>query len=51
MMIAKYVHEAVHLPKYRILEDGTYYGWIKELPGVWANANSLEEFRADLWQS
>jgi len=47
-MITKYLREAMHRAKYKILEDGTYYGWIKELPGVWATAGSLEECREEL---
>lgn len=47
-MITKYLHEAMHRAKYKILEDGAYYGWIDELPGVWATANSLEECREEL---
>jgi len=47
-MITKYLREAMHRGKYKILEDGTYYGWIEELPGVWAIAGSLEECREEL---
>ena len=47
-MITKYLCEAMHRAKYKILEDGTYYGWIEELPGVWATAGSLEECREEL---
>ena len=47
-MITKYLREAMHRAKYKILEDGVYYGWIEELPGVWATAGSLEECREEL---
>jgi len=47
-MITKYLSEAMRRAKYKILEDGSYYGWIEELPGVWATAGSLEECREDL---
>jgi len=47
-MITEYLHEAMHRAKYKILEDGTYYGWIEELPGVWAGATSLDECRQEL---
>ena len=47
-MITRYLHEAMCRAKHKILEDGTYYGWIEELPGVWAAANSLEECRDEL---
>jgi len=47
-MITSYLHEAMCRAKYKILEGGTYYGWIEELPGVWASATSLEECRGEL---
>ena len=31
--------------KYKILEDGTYFGEIPALRGVWANEATLEECR------
>lgn len=47
-MITKYLHEAMSRARYKILEDGTYYGWIEELPGVWAAASNLELCREEL---
>jgi len=47
-MIIEYLSEAMRRAKYKILEDGTYYGWIEELPGVWATAETLEECREEL---
>jgi hypothetical protein len=47
-MIVKYLSEAMRRAKYKILDDGSYYGWIEELPGVWATASSLEECREEL---
>ena len=47
-MITKYLHEAMHRAKYKILEDGTFYGWIEELPGVWTTTGSLEECKEEL---
>jgi len=47
-MITKYLREAMNRARYKILEDGTYYGWIEELPGVLASAGSLEECREEL---
>jgi len=47
-MITRYLREAIRRAKYKILEDGTYYGWIEELSGVWAAANNLEECRDEL---
>lgn len=47
-MITKYLNEAMRRAKYKILDDGTYYGWVEELPGVWGNAASLEQCREEL---
>lgn len=47
-MITKYLREAMYRARYKIIEDGMYYGWIDELPGVWASADSLEECREEL---
>lgn len=34
--------------KYKILEDGTYFGEIKGIKGVWANEKTLEKCREEL---
>ena len=47
-MLVEYLREAMRRAKYKIMEDGTYYGWIEELTGVWASAGSLEECREEL---
>ncbi|MBI2934042.1 MAG: type II toxin-antitoxin system HicB family antitoxin [Chloroflexi bacterium] len=47
-MISKYLNEAMRRANYKILGDGTFYGWVKELDGVWANAPSLEGCREEL---
>jgi len=47
-MLTKYIHEAMKLARYKILEDGTYYGDIPGFRGVLANADSLEECREEL---
>ena len=47
-MITEYLHQAMRRAKYKMLEDGTYYGWIEELPGVWSSAVNLEECREEL---
>ena len=44
-MITEYIQEAMQLAKYKILEDGSYYGEITPLPGVWADGLTLEECR------
>jgi predicted RNase H-like HicB family nuclease len=47
-MIKRYLIEAMQRARYKILDDGTFYGWVDELPGVWANKGSLEECREEL---
>ncbi len=47
-MIKRYLIEAMRRAKYKILDDGTFYGWVDELPGVWANKGTLEECRDEL---
>jgi predicted RNase H-like HicB family nuclease len=34
--------------RYRILDDGSYFGEIPDLPGVWSSEPSLEECRVVL---
>ena len=47
-MLTAYIEEAMKRARYKILEDRTYYGWVQELPGVWAQAPALEECRTEL---
>ena len=48
-MLTKYIQAAMRRAKYEILEDdGSFYGEIPELQGVWANADTLEEGREEL---
>ena len=47
-MLTKYIHAAMHKATYELLEDGTFYGYIPELNGVYANAKTLEECRDQL---
>jgi predicted RNase H-like HicB family nuclease len=34
--------------KYKMLEDGTFYGEIPGFPGLWANEHNLETCREEL---
>jgi predicted RNase H-like HicB family nuclease len=47
-VIKLYLNQAMQRAKYKILDDGTFYGWVDELPGVWANKGTLEECRDEL---
>jgi predicted RNase H-like HicB family nuclease len=44
-MITLYISEAMGRATYRILEDGTYFGEIPGLSGVWADEATLAECR------
>ena len=44
-MLTAYINEAMARATYRILEDGTYFGEIPGLSGVWADEATLEECR------
>jgi predicted RNase H-like HicB family nuclease len=47
-VIRLYLNQAMQRAKYKILDDCTFYGWVDELPGVWANKGTLEECRNEL---
>jgi predicted RNase H-like HicB family nuclease len=47
-MLITYIHSAMRLAKYEILEGGHYYGEIPGFNGVWAQADNLEACREEL---
>ena len=47
-MLTDYIDAAMSRARYRILDDGTYFGDIRGLQGVWAGAKTLEECRREL---
>jgi predicted RNase H-like HicB family nuclease len=48
-MLTAYIQAAMRHAHYEILEDdGSFYGEISDLQGVWANAPTLEECREEL---
>ncbi len=50
-MLTDYIRAAMHRAKYEILpDDGTFYGEIPGLDGVYANADTLEACREELEQ-
>jgi predicted RNase H-like HicB family nuclease len=49
-MLTDYIKAAMRHATYEILDDGTYYGEIPGVEGVFSNAQTLEETR-DLLQS
>jgi len=36
-MLSRYIHEAMKRARYKTLPDGTYFGQIPGIAGVWAN--------------
>lgn len=47
-MLIAYIHNAMKMAKYEILEDGQYYGEISGFQGVWAQSGDLESCRDEL---
>lgn len=47
-MLTKFLETKLKKAKYKLLDDGTYFGEIPGLRGVWANAKSLEQCRKEL---
>lgn len=47
-MLTAYITAAMSRARYKLLDDGTYFGEIPGLQGVWANAKALEACRAEL---
>jgi predicted RNase H-like HicB family nuclease len=48
MGLVDYISAAMKTAKYKILEDGSYYGSIPGFSGVWARQNNLEVCRREL---
>ena len=47
-MLTSYIAAAMAKARYKIIDDGSYFGEIPALPGIWADAKSLEACRAEL---
>ncbi len=48
-MLTEYIHAAMRNAHYTVLpENEGYYGRIENIPGVWANCETLEECREEL---
>jgi len=41
-ILSAFVETAMHEARYKMLEDGTFFGEIPSCPGVWANEKTLE---------
>jgi predicted RNase H-like HicB family nuclease len=48
-VLTSYIRAAMRQARYEIVEDdGSFYGEIPAIPGVWANAATLEACREEL---
>jgi predicted RNase H-like HicB family nuclease len=47
-MLTLYIQEAMIRARYKILDDGTYFGEIPGLAGIWSNERTLEKCRVVL---
>jgi len=48
-VLTRYIQSAVRRARYKILPaDGSFFGEIPDLPGVWASADALEACRDEL---
>ena len=47
-MLSEFIIKKLKNARYKILGDGSYFGAIPGLKGVWANANDLERCREEL---
>lgn len=47
-MLTDYIQRQLARAKYKIVEDGSYFGEIPALRGVWASNATLEQCRAEL---
>jgi predicted RNase H-like HicB family nuclease len=44
-MLSRYIHEAMKRARYKTLPDGTHFGQIPGIAGVWANERTLHQCR------
>jgi predicted RNase H-like HicB family nuclease len=48
-MLTSYIRAAMRRARYEIIEDdASFYGEIPPIPGIWANAKTLEACREEL---
>jgi predicted RNase H-like HicB family nuclease len=47
-MFTEFIEKKLKIAQYKLLKDGSYFGEIPGLKGVWANAKTLEDCRAEL---
>lgn len=47
-MLSEFIEKKLKMARYKLLKDGSYFGEIPGLKGVWANAKGLESCREEL---
>ena len=47
-MLTEFIENKLKIAKYKLLKNGSYFGEIPGMPGVWANAKTLEVCRKEL---
>jgi len=47
-MLTEFISKKLRAARYKKLDDGTYFGEIPGLRGVWANSKNLEDCREEL---
>lgn len=47
-MLAEFILKKLKTTRCKKLEDGTYFGHIPSIPGIWSNARRLKECRLEL---
>ncbi len=49
-MLFEYLQKALRKAEYKKLDDGTWFAETPGFGGVWANAETVEECRRELWE-
>lgn len=47
-MLTEFIVKQLKKARYKLLKNGTYFGEIPGMKGVWANAKNLEDCREEL---
>lgn len=47
-MLSEFIAKKLKTARYKLLKNGSYFGEIPSLKGVWANAKNLEDCRKEL---
>lgn len=47
-MLINFIAKQLQSARYKILDDGTYFGEIPGLQGIWSHAENLEDCRTEL---